>query len=154
MLLLRNAGVSFTVVVITPTYIGNSPIWYNSLIRMANQPVFYRNWSRAGVIQFKDILDHTSDFLKYEDFKSRYKVKTTFFTYYGVVSAMNKLKKSFQDPVMTNSKTQTTCGQKLLSSSNFCKEAYKLIVKGITSTPAKSQRKWITDCGNYENSIK
>ena len=30
-----------------PIYIGNSPIWYNSLIRIANQPVFYRNWSRA-----------------------------------------------------------------------------------------------------------
>ena len=61
-----------------PTYIGNR-IWYNFLIRIANQPVFYRNWSRAGVNQVKDILDHTSDFLKYEDFKSRYKVKTSFF---------------------------------------------------------------------------
>ena len=45
-----------------PTYIGNSPIWYYSLIRIANQPVFDRNWSRAGVNQVKDILDHTSDF--------------------------------------------------------------------------------------------
>ena len=36
-----------------PTYIGNSPIWYNSLIRIANQPVFYQNWSRAGVNQVK-----------------------------------------------------------------------------------------------------
>ena len=67
---------------------------------------------------------------------------------------MAKLKKSFQDQIMKNSKNQPTCGQKLLSSSNFCKEAYKLIVKGITSTPAKSQRKWISDCGIYENSIK
>ena len=45
-----------------PTYIGNSPIWYNSLIRIANQPVFYQNWSRAGVNQVKDILDHSSNF--------------------------------------------------------------------------------------------
>ena len=49
---------------------------------------------------------------------------------------------------------QPTCGQKLLSASNICKEAYKLIVKKISSTPAKSQTKWITDCRNYANSIK
>ena len=80
--------------------------------------------------QVKEILDHTSDFLKYEDFKSRSKIKTTFLTCYGVVSAMAKLKKSFQDQVMKNSKkNQRTSSQKPLSSSNFCKEAYKLIVK-------------------------
>jgi len=134
------------------TDIGNAPNWYNSLIRIANQPIFYRKWSRAGVNQAKDILDHKSDFSKYEDFKSRYKVKTTFLTYYGVVSATAKLKKSFQDQVTMNS-NQPTCGQKLLSASNICKEAYKLIVKRISSTPAKSQTKWITECGNYANLI-
>ena len=135
------------------TDFGNTPIWYNSLIRIANQPIFYRKWSRVGVNQAKDILDHKSDFLKYEDFESRYKVKTTFLTYYGVVSATAKLKKSFQDQVTMNS-NQPTCGQKLLSASNICKEAYKLIVKKISSTPANSQTKWITDCGNCANSIK
>ena len=135
------------------TDFGNTPIWYNSLIRIANQPIFYRKWSRVGVNQAKDILDHKSDFLKYEDFESRYKVKTTFLTYYGVVSATAKLKKSFQDQVTMNS-NQPTCGQKLLSASNICKEAYKLIVKKISSRPANSQTKWITDCGNYANSIK
>ena len=53
----------------------------------------------------------------------RYKVKTTFLTYNDVVSAMAKLKKSFQDQVMKNSKKQQTSSQKLLSSLNFCKEA-------------------------------
>ena len=67
---------------------------------------------------------------------------------------MAKLKKSFQDQVMKKSKNQPTYGEKLLSFLNFCKEAYKLIVKEITSTQAKSQRKWITDCGIFENSIK
>ena len=55
---------------------------------------------------------------------------------------------------MKKTKNQLTCGEKLLSSSNFCKEAYKLIVKEITSTQTKSQRKWITDCEIFENSIK
>jgi len=53
-----------------------------------------------------------------------------------------------------DSEDQLTRSQKLLSSSNFCNEAYKLIVKGITSLPDKSQSKWIADCENYENSIE
>ena len=53
-----------------------------------------------------------------------------------------------------NSEDQLTRSQKLLSSSSFCNEAYKLIVKGITSSPDKSQSKWIADCENYENFIE
>ena len=53
-----------------------------------------------------------------------------------------------------DSTNQPTCGQKLTSSSNICKEAYQLIIKRITSTPTKSQRKWITDCENYQSSIE
>ena len=52
-----------------------------------------------------------------------------------------------------NSEDQLSSSQKLLSSSNFCKEACKLIVKGIISAPDKSQSKWIADCKNYENFI-
>ena len=136
-----------------PTHFGNVPIWYNSLIRIANRPIFYLDWACAGVNQAKDLLDQKFDFLKYNDFKTRYKVNTTFLRYFGVVNALAKLKKSLPDQVMMNSDDQLSSSQKLLSSSNFCKEAYKLIVKGITSAPDKSQSKWIADCKNYENLI-
>ena len=58
-----------------PTHL---PIWYNSLIRIANRPIFYSDWAQAGVNQAKDLLDHKFDFLKYKDFKTRYQVNTTF----------------------------------------------------------------------------
>jgi len=137
-----------------PTHFGNAPIWYNSLIRIENRPIFYSDWSRAGGNQAKDLLDQKFDFLKYKDFKSRYKVNTTFLRYYGVVSALLKFKKSFQDQAMMNSEDQLTRSQKLLLSSSFCNKAYKLIVKRITSSPDKSQSKWIADCENYENFIE
>ena len=53
-----------------------------------------------------------------------------------------------------NSEDHLIGSQKLLSSSSFCNEAYKLLVKGITSTPDKSQSKYTADCENYENLIK
>ena len=136
-----------------PAHFGNVPIWYNSLIKIANRPSFYSDWARAGVNQAKDLLDQKFDFLKYKDFKTRYKVNTTFLSYFGVVNALAKLKKSVSDQVMMNCDDQLSSSQKLLSSSNFCKEAYKLIVKGITSAPDKNQSKWIADCKNYENLI-
>ena len=61
-----------------PTHFGNMPIWYNSLIRIATRPIFYSEWARAGVNQAKDMLDQKFHFLKYKDFKTRYKVNTTF----------------------------------------------------------------------------
>ena len=138
-----------------PIHLGNVPIWCNSLIRIANRPIFYPDWVRAGVNQAKDLLDQKFDFLKYDkDFKTRYKVNTTFLSYYGVLSALAKFKKSFQNQTTMNSENQLTRSHKLLSSSSFCNEAYKVIVKGITSTPDKSQSKWIADCKNYENLIK
>ena len=75
-----------------PIHFSNVPIWYNSLIRIANRPIFYLDWARAGVNQAKDLLDQKFDFLKYKDFKTRYKVNTTFLRYYGVLSALPKFK--------------------------------------------------------------
>jgi len=137
-----------------PTYFGCLPIWYNSLVRIANTPIYYRNWACAGVRQIKDMWDPISGFLKYEDFQTRYRIKSTFLTYCGIVSSMKKLKNSMQDQTtIMNNNDQSSRGQKLLTSFNFCKDAYKLIVKGISSTPTKSQGKWIADCEAYENVI-
>ena len=61
-----------------PTHFGNKPIWYNSLIRIANRPIFYSDWACVGVNQAKDLLDQKFDFLKYKNFKTHYKVNTTF----------------------------------------------------------------------------
>ena len=69
-----------------PKHFERLPIWYNSLFRVANQPIFYRDWSHAGINHVKDILNQYSDFLSFSDFKTRYKVRTSFLKYYGVVS--------------------------------------------------------------------
>ena len=123
----------------------------NSLIRVANKPVFYQNWSSAGINHVKDILDQESNFLKFNDFKTIYKVKTSFLIYYGVVSSTKSLKKHL--PTTTNSNNEPTCGKKLLSSSNLCSDAYKSVKKEISSTPTKSQEKWMSDCNIDEKSI-
>ena len=101
-------------------HFGNVPIWYNVLIRIANRSIIYRIGLVRVLIRVKDLLDQKFHFLKYKDFKTRYKVNTTFLRYYGVPSAMAKFKKSaFQDQTTMSSEDQLTRSQKLLSSSTF-----------------------------------
>lgn len=129
-----------------PRHFGKLPIWYNSLIRIANRAIFCLDWSRAGVNYAKDLLAQSFDVLKYKDVKNRYKSNTTVLRCIGVVAALAKFKKSFPVQATMNSEGQLSCSQMLLLPSSFSKEAYKLIFKGITSTPDKSQSKWIADC--------
>ena len=83
---------------------------------------------------------------RYKDLKTRYNVNTAFLRYFGVVAALAKLKRSFPVQARMNSEDQISRSQMLLSPSSFCKDAYKLIVIGITSAPDKSQSKWIAYC--------
>ena len=121
------------------------PIWYNSLLRVANQPIFYRDWSRAGINHVKDILNQDSNFLSFADFKTRYQVKTSFLKYYGVVSSIKNIRKQDQHYVADNSENEST-GLNLLSVSNLSRVAYKRLLQKISSTPLKSQDKWLKDC--------
>ena len=88
-------------------------------MRIANRPIFYSDWARAGVNQAKDLLDQKFDFLKYKDFKTRYKVYPTYLRYIVVVAALAKLKESLPDQATINSEDQLSRSQKLLSSSSF-----------------------------------
>ena len=62
----------------SPRYFANIPIWYNSLIRVANKPVFYQNWSNAGINQVKDILDKNPTFLNLTTLKLYIKSRPPF----------------------------------------------------------------------------
>ena len=81
-----------------PTHFGNAPIWYNSLGRIANRPIFYPDWVRAGVKQAEDLLDQKFDILKNKDFKTHYKVNTTFLKVLWCSLLPGKNKKVFSGP--------------------------------------------------------
>ena len=55
---------------------GSAPIWGGKKGEFRDWT--NSDWTPAGVNQAKDLLDQKFDFLKYKDFKTRYKVNTTF----------------------------------------------------------------------------
>ena len=35
----------------------SSKIWNNSLVRIANRPIFYKHWAEAGIQNIKDLVN-------------------------------------------------------------------------------------------------
>ena len=126
-----------------PSNFGEIPIWYNSLIRIDNKPIYYRNLSSAGIYFVNDLLEEDSQFLTFDTFKEKFAIKTYFLQYHGVICAISNTKRKNHCLQMKGAKTDT---KSLLSSEAFCKLAYKSFVTQTASIPCKSQEKWLTDC--------
>ena len=122
---------------------GITPIWYNSLIRIDNKPIHYRNWSTAGIYFVNDLLEEDSQFLTFDTFKEKFAIKAHFLQYHGVICAISNIKRKNHCPQMKSAKTDT---KSLLSSEAFCKLAYKSFLTQTACIPCKSQEKWLTEC--------
>ena len=63
--------------------IKNTIIWNNKDIKTDNITIFFRTRLSRGVSTIENLLDPNLDldFLTYEEFKTRYKIKTHFLTY-------------------------------------------------------------------------
>ena len=61
---------------------GITPIWYNSLIRIDNKPIHYRNWSTVGIYFVNDLLEEDSQFLTFDTFKEKFAIKGFICVYY------------------------------------------------------------------------
>ena len=67
---------------------GETPIWYNSLIRINNKPIYYRSWFLAGISLISHLLGEDSLFLEFDTFKKKFGMKSNFLQYYGVTCAI------------------------------------------------------------------
>ena len=127
----------------------STQIWHNSLIRIENRPFFYKSWFNAGVKEIRDLLDAEQNFISYNAFTAQYNFKTNYLEYYKVVSAL----KHFRKKCSSNLNNATRKYVSLLSSSNVCKKFYECIIEKKSSTPIKSQEKWLSEdavIGNLE----
>ena len=122
---------------------GETPIWYNSLIRINNKPIYYRSWFSAGISLISHHLGEDSLFWEFDIFKKKFGMKSHFLQYYSVTCAILNLKcKNY----CLTTRGVTTDTKNLLVSREFCKLAYRMFLTQSTSAPCKSQEKWLADC--------
>ena len=119
-----------------PSDFSNIPIWYNSFVRIDNKPIYYKNWHKAGINFQNDLLDENFHFLTFDAFKEKFSVKTNFLQYQSVVSAVSKMKSICACTQAVTNTVNDLNG--LLASTDFCKLAYKMLIKQIASIPLKS----------------
>ena len=125
--------------------LGNA-IRHNSFVRIDNKPIYYKNWYKVGIHFRHHLLDENFHFLTFDAFKEKFSVKTNFLQYQSVVSAVSKMK-----PICACTQAATNTVEdisNLLASTEFCKVAYKMLIKQVASIPHKSQSKWLSDCNS------
>ena len=91
-----NAWSSFTQLHFPTTkeYILKSSLWFNSHVKVGKKCIYYKHWESAGVSFIGDLFCDRSDFLSFNNFKIKFKVRTNFIEYGAVVKA---IKSSFQE---------------------------------------------------------
>ena len=65
----------------------------NSLIRIGNRPVFYKDWYVKGVTRVEHLWDNSTSFLTWTDFQNKYNLKIRPLDYFGIVSAIKRLQR-------------------------------------------------------------
>ena len=82
-------------------------IWNNSDIKVEAKPVFYKSWHDAGVEKVKDLLDPSNgNFYTYQEFTTKFKVKGSFITYYGLLNAIRSKWKVLAPPIPSETRNQ------------------------------------------------
>ena len=52
----------FQETIVSEEHLLSSRLWQNSLIRIQNKPVFYKDWLVKGIMQVKHLMDESSNF--------------------------------------------------------------------------------------------
>ena len=121
----------------------SSPLWHNSSIKVANHPIFFKEWSTKCINYVKDLMGDDQTFMTMNEFIQKYKIKTNFLEYHGVLAAVQDAKRRNSG---THNITNTKNLSELLESKTFSREVYKILISGIATVPYKSQNKWAVVC--------
>jgi hypothetical protein len=67
------------------------PLWYNSLIRIGDKPVWYDNWQKNNIKYAKDIFDNNGEIMGKQVLDAKYNFQTKYLEYESLLSAIPKL---------------------------------------------------------------
>ncbi len=125
--------------------IASEILWYNSQIKVKKHCVFYKTWSRKGVLRIRDLISPNRSFLSYDEFTNKFHVNCSFIQYYGL---LNVLPKSWRHQIGTlNLDGHNNNNNDFVT--NFCslektsKLVYQTIIEQVAEEPTKCYVKWI-----------
>ena len=104
-------------------------IWYNSLIRINNSPIFFKEWYRKGITKVKHLRNREGKFLTPPEPLNKYNIKVQPLVYCGIISAFKKLCNTFNQGDHTNEGNRyESYSTKLIKVQKASKLAYDKLV--------------------------
>ena len=121
-------------------------LWHNSLIRINNHPIFYREWFQKGVLQVKHLKDGSNYFLSLTDLQNKYSLNACPLGYCGLLSALKRLWNTVKNKcTLSNAKYESFLAR-LLKSNRASPIVYTKLISKKSISPTQNQQKWIKDC--------
>jgi len=119
-------------------------LWYNSLIRVIDKPVFNNSWYQMGISHVNQIVkEQPSTFLSPTEFESKYHTKVCPLKLYGMTSTLPELWKNKKPPIVPlNCKEQESFTTAFLKSRKPTRLAYQKLVEVKCNYKISSQEKW------------
>ena len=76
-------------------------LWFNSLIRIDNKPIFFKEWFEIGISKVKHLQSGNDNFLTLKDFASKHDLRVRPLSFYGLLSAVQRIRKNVTDTAET-----------------------------------------------------
>ena len=118
-------------------------LWHNSLVRIDNYPIFYREWFDRGVTKVKHLKDASNNFLSLAEMRRKYNLNICPLKYYGLLSTLKSLRNTYK-----NNYTNNCDYESFVAKLTKCQSANRLVYTNLISTKhlSHNQQKWLKDC--------
>ena len=124
-------------------------LWFNSLITIDNEHYFFKEWFEISISKVKHLQSGNDNFLTLKDFASKHDLRVRPFSYYGLLSAVKRIRKNITDTAETRDYNFETLSENwIVKREKPGPLIYQKLTRAKSLTTRKSQLKWLQDC-NY-----
>ena len=138
--------VNYEETIISDHHFRTLPLWYNSLVRVENRPVFFKEWFLKGITKVEHLMDDSGKFLSLTAFQTIHNltVRPAALTFLGIISSIKLLQRYIPHNTRMWTKHESFLSN-FLKSKKPSKLVYKKLVSGKSESPSQSQQKWQED---------
>ena len=146
------AEINFEHQITSKTNFQEQVLWLNSLIRINNKPIFFKDWLEKGITKVKHLqMTKNNAFLSLNAFASRYDLKLRPLDFCGLLSAVKSLLRTVPETVELGEHNPEAFCEKIMKSQRPGPLIYKKLIKAKGLIPRNSQHKWLQDCDNLDD---
>ena len=120
-------------------------LWYNSLVRIDNCPLFYQEWFDRGITKVKHLKNASNNFLSLAEMKRKYSLNFCPLKYYGLMSALKSLWSKCKNDCINNCNYESFV-EKITKCQSVNKLVYTKLISTKCTHSTHNQQKWLKDC--------